>query len=401
MKILFTSQAYYPFLETGGPATKIRSIASRLGERGHSVSVLTADLGVERSQIPLNTIELYPWGTLSTEAEVQTYYFRSLAQYRALTVNPDVIRFLRVNLQEFPIAHIYGLYDLFGPTTALYCSRRKVPYILEPMGMMRPIVRNIGLKRFYQFVLGDRVVHNARYLVATSPQEKQEFLELGVNEDRIVIRRNGIEGPEEIPGSRRFRSARKIPVEAKVVLFLGRVAQKKSPDLLIRAFGLWKTDVGLGVPSVLVIAGPEEDAPYSASLRELVAHLGLSRDVLFTGPIYGLQRWEAYRDADVFVLPSQNENFGNTVAESAACGTPVIVTDQCGIAPYVQGRAGAIIPHDLGALEKALGEFLTHPNLRDRFSDGCRSMTEMLDWNAPVDEMEALYQKCVREPLPQ
>jgi glycosyltransferase involved in cell wall biosynthesis len=401
LKILFTTQAYYPFLETGGPATKIRSIACRLGSRGHSLSIVTADLGLDHSQTPLKRTELYPWGTLSTEAEVQTYYFRSLAQYRALTVNPDVIRFLRVNLQDFPIAHIYGLYDLFGPTTALYCSRRKVPYILEPMGMMRPIVRNIGLKRLYQFVLGDRVVHNARYLVATSPQEKQEFLELGVNEDRIVIRRNGIEAPEEIPGPGAFRSAWNIPVEAKVVLFLGRVAQKKSPDLLIKAFGSWKKGPGVEVPAVLVIAGPEEDSPYSASLRELVTHLSLSQDVLFTGPIYGQQRWEAFRDADVFVLPSQNENFGNTVAESAACGTPVIVTDQCGIAPYVKGRSGAIIPHELGALEKALGEFLTHPNLRERFKEGCRSMTEMLDWNAPVDEMETLYQTCVREPLPQ
>jgi glycosyltransferase involved in cell wall biosynthesis len=340
-------------------------------------------------------MELYPWGTRSTEAEVHSYYFRSLAQYRALTVNPDVIGFLRVNLHEFPIAHIYGLYDLFGPATALYCSRRKVPYILEPMGMMRPIVRNIGLKRLYHFVLGDRLIQNARYLIATSPQEKQEFLELGVDENRIVVRRNGIEAPGQIPAPGAFRSAWKIPAEAKVVLFLGRIAQKKSPDLLIKAFGLWKKGAAGNCPAVLLIAGPEEDASYGASLRELVTHLGLGQNVMFTGPLYGEQRWEAYRDADVFVLPSQNENFGNTVAEAAACGTPVIVTDQCGIAPYVEGRAGTIVPHELAALEKALSEFLTQPNLRERFREGCRIMTEMLDWNAPVDEMEALYQKCI------
>jgi len=362
------------------------------------VSVITADLGLDRSSIPLKNLELFSWGERCIEGEVEANYFRSLAQYRAITLNPDVIGFLGANLQEFPIAHIYGLYDLFGPATALYCSRRKVPYILEPMGMMKPIVRNIGLKRFYHFVLGHGVVQGARFVIATSEQEKQEFLELGVPTGRIIVRRNGIEVPENPPEPGGFRKAWDISRDAKVVLYLGRITPKKSPDLLIQAFCRWKKAAGTDAPSVLVIAGPEEDSAYSASLRELAMHLGIYGDVRFTGPIYGQQRWHAYRDADVFVLPSQNENFGNTVAEAAAVGTPVIVTDQCGIAPYVRNRAGTIISHDVGALEGALAKFLAHSGLRERFRDGCQLMTAELDWSGPVSQMEALYQRSIQEP---
>ena len=62
------------------------------------------------------------------------------------------------------------------------------------------------------------------------------------------------------------------------------------------------------------------------------------------GPVFGAAKWAAYRDADVFVLPSQNENFGNTAAEAVAAGTPVIVTEQCGIAPLLANEAGLVVP---------------------------------------------------------
>src|SRR4029077_11052656 len=106
-------------------------------------------------------------------------------------------------------------------------------------------------------------------------------------------------------------------------------------------------------------------------LQSTADSLGLRERVVFSGPLYDAAKWSAYRDADVFVLPSQNENFGNTAAEAAACGTPVIVTDQCGVAPFV-GRAGEVIPHDLSALENSLATMLQDPVLRDNRQEGCR-----------------------------
>src|ERR1700693_3716714 len=89
------------------------------------------------------------------------------------------------------------------------------------------------------------------------------------------------------------------------------------------------------------------------------------------GPVYGDAKWAAYRDADVFVLPSQNENFGNTAAEAVACGTPVLVTDRCGIAPLIDQRAGLVVPHNRAALEAGLRRFLDDPTLSARLRAGC------------------------------
>jgi len=182
-----------------------------------------------------------------------------------------------------------------------------------------------------------------------------------------------------------------------VILFLGRLVAKKSPDILIAAFARLRTRAGTAKPTVLVLAGPEEDALYVQRLRAQCSELRLGDDVRFTGPLYGQEKWQAYRDADVFVLPSQNENFGNTAAEAAACGTPVIVTDQCGIAPWVEGRAGEVVPHDAIALENALASLLSRPALRAEFRDGCAAMTRELSWDEPVSQMESLYRQCLEE----
>jgi len=78
------------------------------------------------------------------------------------------------------------------------------------------------------------------------------------------------------------------------------------------------------------------------------------------------------------VLPSQNENFGNTAAEAVAAGTPVIVTDQCGIAPYCR-IAGLVVKHDEIALTNALQELLHDETLYARLQAGCPTVLDALE----------------------
>jgi glycosyltransferase involved in cell wall biosynthesis len=402
LNILQISQTYYPFLAAGGPPTKVRAIATRLAMKGHRVTVLTADFGVTRYATELPGLQRCKWGWRSTSDGVETIYLRTLARYRSLTLNPDVIRFALDRLQETDVAHIYGIYDLIGPAIARYCSRSSVPYVLEPIGMFRPIIRSLRLKRLYHRSLGERLIRGARFLIATSIQEKQEFLAEGIEECRVVVRRNGIDVSAALPAAGTFRARWAIADGTKLILFLGRLISKKSPEMLITAFASWRNDAGRGMPAILVLAGPEEELSYLRELKQLSAKLGVEQAVKFTGPLYGDDKWAAYRDADVFVLPSQHENFGNTAAESAACGTPVIVTDRCGVAPFIAGRAGQVIPHDVAALETALASFLAKPDLRDSYREGCAAVTRELSWNEPVAEMEQLYQRCItEEPIPQ
>ncbi len=400
MRILKVSQTYYPFLAEGGRPEKVRAIATRLAKRGHRVTVLTADLGFLSAERELPHLERSRWGWRAEEGGVEIIYLPSLLRYRALTWNLAVKRFCRDQLQTFEVAHIYGLYDLLGPVVASACRRRGIPYVLEPIGMFRPIIRNIWLKQVFHRLLGRRMVRGARRVIATAESERQELLQGGVPAEKVIVRRNGIERPEPMPPAGTFRRQWQIPPEASLVLFLGRMVSKKSPELMLEAFARWRRESSAPQGAMLVFVGPDEGGGYRRKLETLAARLGLNGGVLFTGPLYDEAKWAAYRDADVFVLPSQNENFGNTAAEAVACGTPVIVTDRCGIAPMVDQRAGLVVRHDQEALRAGLAQLLGDAALRQRLRAGCAEVARALDWEEPLATMDSLYSELTAEAQP-
>jgi len=394
MRILKVVQSYFPFQERGGPVFKVRALATGLAKRGHQVTVLTADLGFGKGNGSQAGAERCRWGWTARSDNVEAIYLSTTGQYRALTLNPGVFAFCRGSICHYDVVHFYGLYDLLGPAASHYCRGQAVPYVIEPMGMYPPIVRSLRLKRMYLDLLGGRFIRGGRYLVATSEQEKRELIGGGIDAARVEVRRNGIELPAREPEAGKFRRARGISSDAKVILFLGRLVSKKSPDMLLEAFANWRANSGRGQDAMLVLAGPEEGDGFLVKLRSMADRLGIRDQVLFEGPLYDDAKWSAYRDANVFVLPSQNENFGNTAGEAAACGTPVIVTDRCGIAPFV-GAAGEVIPHDLAALENALGKMLGDPMLRENRRAGCRAFVDSLSWEGPLDQTEEMYRRCV------
>lgn len=398
MRILKTVQSYFPFQERGGTAFKVRAIARGLARRGHDLTILTADLGIRERQSD-NGFVRCEWGWRFVEDGVETIYLPTIARYRALTVNPGVMRFCAASLRRFDLVHIYGMYDLLGPAVGHSCRRERIPYVLEPMGMYRPIVRNLALKKLHHRLFGARLAARARFVIATSEQEQRELATAGIDLGRIALRRNGVDVPGNPPARGEFRIKWNLRPDTKVILFLGRIVSKKRPDLLIQAFADWRLRSSLAQNSVLVIAGPDEGNRYRSRLKSLVQSLGLCDNVFFVGPLYENEKWRAYRDADVFVLPSENENFGNTAAEAVACGTPVIVTDCCGIASFIKA-AGLIVEPDRTQIAHALEEILEDAGLNQRCRLACAEVAGRLSWDAPLAELEELYQQLVSAPLP-
>jgi glycosyltransferase involved in cell wall biosynthesis len=250
----------------------------------------------------------------------------------------------------------------------------------------------------YHAVWGRQLLEGATAVIATSEQEAEELVAGGLLRTRLVVRRNGVEAPASWPKRGTFRRAHGISDDVKLVLFLGRLSLKKSPELLLQAFGeLFKRSAGISL--LLVFAGPDEGG-VQARLDQMAIQLGVRSKVRFVGPVFGEAKWAAYRDADVFVLPSQNENFGNTAAEAVAAGTPVIVTEQCGIAPRLADEAGLVVRHDMAALSRALERILREAELRARLAAGCAVVTSRLGWEEPVRDMEALYATLASQQAP-
>ncbi len=389
MQILKVTQSYHPFLDKGGPATKVRAIARELRRRGHQVTVLTADLGFGPRDIAAARVVRDPHGWRTDLDGVEVIYLRTRCHYRNLTVNPDVLGFCRRRLKEFDIVHIYGLYDTLGPAVGHYCRKFRVPYFVEPLGMTRPIDRGFLLKGIWRTLAGTYLGQASKW-IATSELERQDLLAAGVLSEKVLLRFNGIDREEfkQLPPFGAFRKSAGIPDDERLILFLGRLIPRKGADLLIEALPQIAGD-----KLKLVIAGPEGENGYVAFLRDKARRLGFSQRVLFPGPLYENLQKEAFVDATAFALPSRYENFGNTAAEAIACGTPVVVSDRCGIAPLVDQRAGLVTAYNSIAVAQALNQLLNSPTLYQRLKAGCAQVAEEISWEGLVRGMQDSYEK--------
>src|SRR5258706_14349655 len=208
MRILNVTESYAPFYEFGGPPAKVEALSRGLAERGHDVTVLTADWGVERRIAGTDGKKKFsrsPFGWAGKDRGVKSIHLPTWLRYRATSWNPGIGKFLRAQIGEFDVAHIFGLYDLLGPAAAKACVEGGMPYVVEPIGMFVPIVRNVRMKRIYHRWYGKRMLANAARVIATSEQEIEELASGGVAREQIFIRRKGGMKPQKLPERGNFR----------------------------------------------------------------------------------------------------------------------------------------------------------------------------------------------------
>jgi len=378
----------------GGPPVKVRGIAKALASRGHKVTVLTACLDDADADVPLNapTAMSRSGSWITHDRGVEAIYLPTIASYRATTINPHVINFCRERLSEFDVVHIYGLYDLLGSAVAWFCRRRGVPYVLEPLGMFGAKIRSHRKKQLYGHVFGNSLFRGAAKVIATSEKERQELIDGGLPPDRVLLRRNGLDLSEfqVLPERGRFRAKVRLKEGTPLILFVGRLSFIKGLDLLVQAFARVNGN------AVLVLAGPDDSDGCVNRIWELVKELRLEGRVIQSAALYGPDKLQALVDADIFVLPSRYESFGNVAAEAMACGTPVLVTKDCGIAPLVESGAGRVVSCDVESLARGMNELLNDPQLRLELARGAREVAQSLSWDEPVETMERLYQQLTR-----
>ena len=378
MRLLFATPYYYPEFKFGGPPRKIHALARGLTERGHQVRVLTFDFENRRSreQTRIEGVEVQrlPW--IGRGLKQMPLNLRSIGDAAA---NVDAVQ-------------CYGLYNLLSPIVAYIARRSGRPFLLEPLGMYPPRARNPFAKKAYNLLLTRWMMRHAAAVIAAS---ESETADLGAIADpkKIVYRRNGIDVAAfaNLPSGKELRQRWNVSTNEKVILYVGRISPIKNLEQLILAFA------ETNLPNLrLILVGPILEPAYEARLRELIATLHLEPRVLMAGPLYGEEHRAALTLADLFILPSLNESFGNAAAEAVAAGIPVLLTETCGIAPIINGRAGLSIPLGVKSLASGLQTMISDRTRRAQLVARRAEVVRELSWDEPVRHTEELYQLVIR-----
>jgi glycosyltransferase involved in cell wall biosynthesis len=237
------------------------------------------------------------------------------------------------------------------------------------------------------------MARRAARVIATSAQEMEELSGL-TNKDKLVLRRNGLDlSPfNELPLSSQFRSQFGIKESEQIILYIGRISPIKNLEVLVRAFQ--RSDLS---KARLVLVGPQLEPEYSKKLRSLIVSLDLSERVLFTGALFDEDKLAALAAADLFVLPSVYESYGNAAAEAVAANVPVLLTEGCGIAPQIHERAGLAVAPEASALAGGMQLLLLDKNQRSALTAKRAEVIDDLSWAQPLKQTEELYQTIIGE----
>jgi glycosyltransferase involved in cell wall biosynthesis len=247
-----------------------------------------------------------------------------------------------------------------------------------------------GIKKqvFWRLLQGP-VIRRAACLHATSDQEYQEIRNFGLRNPIAVIP-HGIELPEA--------SNHIITGEIdRVVLYLGRIHPIKGLDRLVRS---WARVEGRHSGWRLRIIGPDERG-HAGELRTLVRQEGLSK-VSIEPAIFGNDKHNAFLEAELFVLPSLNENFAVTVAEALAMGIPVIASKGAPWDGLERMGCGWWIDHGVDPLVAALSTAMAMPReaLKAMGAKGREWMRQDFSWERVARDMLAMYLWLAREAEP-
>jgi len=328
--------------DTGGPARALMALATAQARAGAGVTVVTTTRR-EESRLPID---------VACGAGVRFVFVGPC--YGPLLWRPGMAAIVRRAVEESDVVHIHALFEAVQHCAALWARRLGRPYIIRPAGMLDSwSMRQSALRKRLYMAWRLRDMLRCAAAIHFTAEGERVAAARWTSELRAIVEPNGLDFSEfdRLP-RRDASSAPAIRDTAPNVIFMSRVHHKKGLDLLIDALARARTRpiatiVGSGSPL------------YVAELERLAERVGVRDRLEFRGGIYGEERLRLLRDADLFVLPSRQENFGVAIVEALAAGTPVVVSKAVNIwEEIVAAGVGVAVDLDPQSLADAIDGWL-------------------------------------------
>lgn len=255
---------------------------------------------------------------------VRVTYFKRLTKDHS-HFSPALLKTLWKNAKQYDIIHIHAWWNLVSVLSAVVALWQRVPVVVSPRGTLSTYSfqhRNKGIKKLAHQLLR-RLVLRKCHIHATSQPEASDLQQL-IQPLHLFTLPNFVKLP--LPQLSFPPNSKQSPLLK--LIFYSRIDAKKGLELLLQALPL------LRIPYQLTIAG-SGDPSYINQLENLTQTLGVREHINWIG-FQKEHKFEVLQQHDVMVLPSYNENFGNVVIESLGVGTAVLISQQVGLAPYVE-----------------------------------------------------------------
>lgn len=260
-------------------------------------------------------------------------------------------------IRDCDVVHIHSGW-MFPVWWAAHCARKyRKPYVMMPHGSLEParLIFSRWKKMIVGWLFDRRIYREASMVWVTAESEVVGVRQYGAT-CPIRIVPLGLDVQPYIESRRDFDLLKRLGVatDKKLLLYFSRITKFKGLDLLAN---VWR-DLAFEFPDwQLVIAGPDDYHGYRREIEPQFASKCPVLSFVFTGPVYGKDKYNVLKSASAFVLPTRNENFSIAVAEALASAVPVVCTKG---APWssIDGVCGCWVDVSEGAIREGLRKIL-------------------------------------------
>lgn len=377
MKIAFFTDSYRPY--TSGVVRSIETFTTELNRLGHQVYIFAPQYK-------------------GCEKEPGVFRYASVPS----PTNQDFSVAIPISLKARPLVKKLGL-DIIHVHS---------PFMLGRLGARLARLERIPLVYTYH-TLYDKYVHYVPFAQELSSKVVQKLAtdfsnrcDLVIVPTKVIgdiIRENGVKTSivniptgidlsgygEEDPEW--LRKTYRIPAGHRILLFVGRIGQEKNLEFLIRCY----VKVQQEIPQTtlaLVGGGPQEQ-----ELKELVAALGVSDKVIFTGTLDKKSVINCYHGADLFVFASVTETQGLVIGEAKAAGLPVVAVDAFGVKEMVEHeQSGYLTRLDEQEFVERILTLLTDHSLYNQMSASAKEQAQHISSEACALRLVEAYEEILR-----
>jgi glycosyltransferase involved in cell wall biosynthesis len=352
----------------GGVAAAVLALSRGLARRGHKLDVVVLDepdvVAAVADRGPADNITVHALGS-------------GLTSYRySRTLRP----WLRQHGGDYDRVIVNGIWQYLSFAAWRRYAGSSVPYYVFPHGMLDPWFKETfplkHLKKWLYWPWAEyRVLRDAAAVIFTAEEERfQARKSFWLYRCREKVSPLGVEAPPISSNAKsEFLSRYPQLQNSRNFLFLGRLHPKKGCDILLEAFARFRSNDSIS----LILAGPDQ-VGWESDLRRQVTRLNLTNRVVFTGMLEGSMKQGAFANAEAFVLPSHQENFGISVVEALAVSVPVLISNRVNIWREIEAdRAGYVESDDLAGTTRLLQRWIdTAPAEREMIRQNARRCFE-------------------------
>lgn len=390
MRISLVTPSFYPATAYGGPIFSTLNISKALSDiEDISIFVSTTDANVDSRLV----VDLKIWHKFKECFYVKYYYSDILNR-----VSIGLIWGLWRDIDNSDIVYTQYIFDISTPASIIYAKLLKKPILLSPRGSLCPrcLTQGSNLKGIWL----DWIIRPfAKYITwqATSAQERDDIL-ARFKSANVVIIPNGVEydryqNSNKLTKQEFYKKYTHIDIDIdidKIIISMGRLHKNKGFNILIYSF---KSTLSLYPDSKLFIAGADEGI--KDDLSRQIKMLDLEGKVFFVGELRGEDKIDFLANADLFVLPSHSENFGNVYVESLAAGTPIVAGRNTPWGEVVEYNCGEWVANSVYETYRAMTRVLKQD--RELMRINSKKLAKKYAWKEVSKQFQAIFKDLIKK----